>query len=283
MFKPSSVRPTVSGILVIGLLACATATSAAQQGAVNTNARGGGGYVPWQGGGFGGPVVYSINSPTGPQQQQPQIIDLGPALGNAAFADTEFQNRSAALQIKIQQARYQFRNSTEMTAARTELDDAQRACDDARETVLSKLRQDQQYNSLLAKRTEEEVALGGVGLESPMRFELAKVRLEYGVQITMLEAKALSDDSTFQDARTRLLTARRNLSAREREFASALSNQPEIVAAKQQLEAARANKAAADAFLLGQEIARNDQLNQIAQSNSGNIVINSWYPRAWGW
>jgi hypothetical protein len=278
MFKPSIVWAVGLGMAALGTLA-----SAAQQGTSGSQGRGGG-YMPWQGGGFSGPVVYSINSPTGPQTQQEPIIDLGPAMGNAAFAAAEFQNRSAALQIMIELARNQFRSSSEMVAAKTELEDAQRAYDDAQETVLAKLRDDPQYKSLLTKRTEEQVALSSVSLDSPMRFEVAMTKLGFGAQVTMLEAKALGEDRAFQDARGRLIAARKNLTGREKQFEAGLYNQPEIAAARQQLETARVNKAAAQAYLVGQEIARNDQLNQIAQSNSGNVVIASYpYYPVWGW
>ena len=60
------------------------------------------GYMPWHGEGFG--PVYPAGASTGPQQQA-QVYDISPAMGQAAFAEAEFDNRWAGLQVLLERAR----------------------------------------------------------------------------------------------------------------------------------------------------------------------------------
>jgi hypothetical protein len=93
---------------------------------------------------------------------------------------------------------------------------------------------------------------------------------------TRLEAVALSNDPAVQDARMRLVSAHERLSLKEKQFESQLYHQPEVVAARQQMETARADKAGADGYLRGALVTRADQLNLNYQSISGNNVY--WAP-----
>ena len=228
------------------------------------------GYMPWHGAGFG--PVYPAGVSTGPQQQQAQVYDISPAMGQAAFAEAEFDNRWVGLQILLDRARKDFQISAEYMAARNDFDAAQRAYDAAVDSVIAKLWSDPQYKDLLEKRTEEQIALKSTGIGTGLRNVVAAQSMRYSSMATRLEAAALSNDSAVQDARMRLVSAHETLSLKERQFESQLYHQPEVVAARQQMETARVNKAGADGYLLGAEITRADKLNLDWQSISGNNV-----------
>jgi hypothetical protein len=78
-----------------------------------------------------------------------------------------------------------------------------------------------------------------------------------GSLITVMEAKALEDDSTVTDARVRLVATHQILALKEKVFESQLYRNPDVVAARQQMESARAQLAGADGFLNGALISWN--------------------------
>jgi hypothetical protein len=228
------------------------------------------GYMPWHGAGFG--PVYPAGVSTGPQQQQAQVYDISPAMAQAAFAEAEFDNRWAGLQVLLDRARKDFQISAEYLAARNDFDAAQRAYEAAVETVMARLWSDPQYKDLLEKRTEEQIALKSTGIGTGLRYAVAAQSMRYSSMATRLEAAALANDPAVQDARMRLVSAHETLALKEKQFESQLYHQPEVVAARQQMETARVDKAAADGYLRGAQITRADQLNLDYQSISGNNV-----------
>jgi hypothetical protein len=233
------------------------------------------GYLPWRGGGFGaigfGPV-YAANSGSGPQQQA-QAYDIAPAMGQAAFANAEFENRWSELQVIIDRARSDFQMSTEYGAAKDELDNSQHAYDAAVDAVMARLQNDQQYKQLIEKRTQEQIALKSAAVGTGLRNSVADAKLRVGSMVTQMEAVALANDSAVQDARVRLTAADESMRLREKQFESQLYNRREIVSARTAMETARVNKAAADGYLRGAYITRADQLGLSAASNTGNTVF----------
>jgi hypothetical protein len=233
------------------------------------------GYIPWHGEGFG--PVYLAGASTGPQQQQAQVYDISPAMGQAAFAQAEFDNRWAGLQVLLDRARKDFQISAEYLAARNDYDAAQRSYDAAVDSVMARLSSDPQYKDLLEKRTEEQIALKSTAIGTGLRYVVATETMRYGSMATRLEAVALANDPAVQDARMRLVSAHATLSLKEKQFESQLYHRPEVVAARQQMETARVNKAGAEGYLLGAQITRADQLNLDWQSYSGNNVYLSGF------
>jgi hypothetical protein len=227
------------------------------------------GYLPWRGAGFG--PVYPVGVSTGPQQQA-QIFDISPAMGQAAFAQAEFDNRWAGLQVLLDRARKDFQISAEYLAARNDYDAAQRSYDAAVDSVIAKLRSDPQYRDLLVRRAEEQIELKSTAIGTGLRNIVAVEKMHYGSMVTQLEAAALANDPAVQDARNRLVSAHETLFLKEKQFESQLYHQPEVVAARQQMETARVNNAGAQGYLRGALITRADQLNQYYQSLSGNNV-----------
>jgi hypothetical protein len=84
--------------------------------------------------------------------------------------------------------------------------------------------------------------------------------------------------------RTRLVSADETLRLKEKQFESQLYNRPEVVAARGQMETARANKAGADGYLHGAYVTRSDQLNYNYQNISGNnVYLGGWDPYSRGY
>jgi hypothetical protein len=234
--------------------------------------------MPWRGQGFG--AIYPGIGATGPQQnQQAQVYDIAPAVGAAEFARSEFQTRWSDLQVMLDRARRGFQISAEYVAAQTEFTDAQREYDDATETVLSRLHTDADYKNIIQQRTERQNMLKETGIGTGIRAAVATEKMEIAALATQMEAVALADSATVQDAKARLVNAKQALSLKEEQFELALYDQPEIVAARQQMEVARSNKAGAEGYLRGAETTRWDQLNLNSQSYSGNnVYLTGWGP-----
>jgi Tfp pilus assembly protein FimT len=253
---------------VLGLLTVGATSALADAGRFPHR----GGFIPWQSNGFGFGPIYPAGDSTGPQQQA-QGYDIAPAVGQAAFAEADFNNRWADLQVLLDRARTDFQISAEYLTAKNDLADAQHAYDAAADSVLARLQTDQQYKDLIEKRTQEQIALKSTGIGTGLRNSMATEKLHTGSMVTQMEAVALTNDSAVQDARTRLVSADETLRLKEKQFESQLYNRPEVAAAREQMEMARANKAGADGYLHGAFIMRADQLNLSAQSNSGNNVF----------
>jgi hypothetical protein len=252
---------------VLGLMTVGAASALADAGRPPHQ----GGFRPWQSNGFGFGPVYAAGASSGPQQQA-QVYDIAPAMGQAAFAEAEFDNRWAELQVMVGRARMDFQISAEYLSAKNDLADAQRAYDGAVDAVLARLQSDQQYKDLVEKRTEEQIALKSTGIGTGVRNSVATEKLHTGSMVTQMEAVALTNDSAVQDARGRLVSADETLRLKEKQFESQLYSSPEVVAARGQMETARANRAGADGYLHGAYVTRADQLNLNAQNNSGNNV-----------
>jgi len=264
MTTRSLFASVVLGVLTVG---AGSALADAPQGRPGQQ----NGYMPWRGNSFG--AIYPIGVSSGPQQQtQAQIYDIAPALGQAAFAEAEFDNRWAELQILVDRQRKDFRISDEYMSAKRELDDAQHNYDAAVDVVLAHLQSDKDYKAAMEKLTQDQVALKSTGVGTGLRNVMAAEKLRDGSMVTQLEAVALTNDPAVQNARTRLVSADETLRLKEKQFESQLYNRPEVVAARGQMETARANKAGADGYLRGAYVTRSDQLNYNYQNISGNNV-----------
>jgi hypothetical protein len=232
-----------------------------------------GGYLPWVGYGFA--PTYTIPANNG---QQAQVVNIAPAQGEAAFADTIFSNRWADLQVLIDRARKDFQMSDDFLSAKADADQAQHAYDVAADSVMARLQNDADYKSLIEKKTEEKIALTQTPVGSGIRDVVANEKLRYGSMASQMEAVALANDSTVQDARSRMISADQNLRMKVKQFESDLYKRPEIVAAKQQMEVARANKAGADSYLDGMYLMRADQLYINDNLPGNNIYFSpSWW------
>jgi archaellum component FlaF (FlaF/FlaG flagellin family) len=238
--------------VALGVLTLTTSAFAKGGGGGGGGHHGGGGYIPWQGIGFGYPFYgYGYPSGSGPQQASAPPYDLAPAVGNAAFTRAEFENRWADLQVMLARARDDFQISADYLAAKHDYESAQVDYEAAVEAVLSRVHDDPKYKQLAEKRTEERVIVNSTGVGTGVRNVMAVQTMHDGSMVTLLEAQALEDDSAVSESRIRLVSAHQNLVLKEKLFESQLYNRPGVVAARTQMETARANKAGAEGYLNG--------------------------------
>jgi hypothetical protein len=214
-----------------------------------------GGYIPWQGVGF---APFMGAGPTiAPQDQPIPVYNLAPAMGQAAFARAQYDNRWSDLQVMISRARNDFRLSGDYLAARDDYESAQSNYEAAVEAILSRVHADPQYKKLAERRTEEQSIVNSTAVGTGTRNVVAEQAMHDGSLITLMEAKALADDPTVTDARVRLVATHQVLSLKEKVFESQLYRQSDVAAARQQMESARAQLAGADGFLNGALISWN--------------------------
>jgi len=271
--------------VVLGLLTVGAGTTLADPNGMRPGHPGGhNGYIPWRGDGFGYGLGYGGDSSSNNAQQQAQVYNLAPAMGQAAFAEAEFDNRWTELQILVDRARREFQISEEYLNSSQNLQAAQHDYDAAVSVVVARLQNDKDYKNLIEKRTEQQLALKSTGVDTGLRNAVATEKLRYSSMATQLEAVALSNDSAVRDARTRLVSAGETLRLAEKKFELQLYHQPDVAAARNQMETARANKAGADGYLYGAYVTRADQLNLNDQYNTGNnVYLGGWGPYARGY
>jgi hypothetical protein len=231
-------------------------------------------YLPWVSGGFG-PYYPADSGSSQASSQPPPVYDLAPAMGMAYYADTEYDNRWSGLQVLLERARKEFQISDQYLKAKKDVDDAQANYDAAVDSVLNKLQDDPNYKDLVIKRTEQQVAVNATPIDSGARDYVAAKKMQAGSQVTQMEASAMANDSNVQDARTKLIAADESLRLLEKRFEADLYHRPDVVAGRQQVEVARANKAGADGYLYGAWIGRADQIYANDQTYTGNNVYYS--------
>jgi hypothetical protein len=225
-----------------------TATAFGDMNAARGNWNGGGnwhggGYLPWHGSGFG--LVYPYDYPSGPSTASQ------PSTPPYDLASADFQNRWADLQVILSRARDDFQISSDYLAARHDYESAEANYEAAVDAVLSRVHADPKYKDLAEKRTEEQVAMKSTGIGTGTRNVIAAETMHYGSLATLMEAQALANDATVADARDRLVSTHEVLSLKEKMFESQLYHQPDVAAAREQMESARASKAGAEGYLNG--------------------------------
>jgi hypothetical protein len=237
------------------------------------------GYRPWQSDdfGFGVPLgIYNSAPDTSSQSQtQAKVLDIAPAVARASYAEAECTRTYTNLMLMIDRARKDFQTSADYRSAQNELNDAQAVYEDAMTRVVDQLKNDPTYKKLIEQRTEQDLAMENTAAFSGRRNTVATQKMDFGSQASLMEADALARDTAFQNGKTRLLAAKQSLWRRQADFDSSLYARPELLATKQSYEQALSNKAGAEGYLRGAEIARGDQLdiNAASFSNSFNSVV----------
>ena len=210
----------LAATVVLGTMAFGVGPALADMGQPETS-RHRGGFLPWQGGGFG---EYGVSGPGASQQQQPKVYDIAPAVAQAAFAVAQYDNRWIGLQVMLERARGDFFASADYLSARKEVGEAQNAYDSASDAVMARLANDQNYRKLVEQRTQEQIDLKSADVDSGLRNVVASEKLRYGAMASRMEAYALASDSAVQDAKSRLVAAQEALTVKERQFESQLFN-----------------------------------------------------------
>jgi hypothetical protein len=223
----------------------------------------------------------------------PAVYDMAPVVARAAVADAQYDRAVADIAGITAGLRRQFENSSEYLSAQHELDAAKLAYTDASAPVLDALLRDPSYHKLIEQRTQLEIALSDPGLNSDQRLDLATRKMQIATLASNMEMDALNNDPAAHDARIRLIAAQQTFADLKSNFETSLDAQPDLIAARRNLENARINSIGANAYLDGAWVTRADTMdaiqaqygqNQNQNPNNGYGYGYGGYPYGWwGW
>jgi hypothetical protein len=202
------------------------------------------------------------------------VYDFAGAMKSASLAHSDFDAAKANLAATLARAHSEFENSPQFAAARQELAEARHAYEEACAPVRAGVSGDPAYRSLVEKRTELEIELRSVTSRS-VRQDLAARKLNYSAQANLMVSDALARDANVQNAKIRLAHAQQAVADQEARFQAEFYSLPEVMAAQKTVEAARASRDAADAYLYGTMMGRADLLN-VAAANSAPVDSNGY-------
>jgi hypothetical protein len=225
------------------------------------------------------------------QSATPMVYDMAPVVARAAVSDAQYDRAIADFAAVTAGLRRQFEYSPEYISAQRELDAAKSAYNDAAAPVTDALLRDPSYHQLIEKRTQLEIALSDPGLDSDQRLDLATRKMQIATSASRMESDALNNDPASHDAKIRLIAAQQTLGDLKANYEASLDSQPELVAARRNLENARINSIGANAYLSGAWITRSDTIDAMQAQYSQNQPQNpnyGWpyagYPYGWyGW
>lgn len=208
----------------------------------------------------------------GAQVRSTDPLPTRPDQAEIARARAEIDTAQRRLQSATIAFRTRWEASDEFTSTQRELDAAQRAYDDARRPVLERLRQSDDYRRAQDEaqqasdrvRREQEADAQRPGSPAtqpasdqpvdPRLADAAQRKLEQRTEVSRMEADALAKDPDVTKARQRLDEAARKSRDLQQRYQAALLNDPELVAARDQLAVARANAQTAGNSNTGQSV-----------------------------
>ncbi len=183
------------------------------------------------------------------------------AYARAAAAYEAVRRWDSAVNVLPIQLQKQFESSPEWKAAQTELRDSYNAYVAAREPVLRRVTESQEYRSIQESHDRITKILAAGNLTPDDRINLATQKMQFGTQLRAMEASAFNNDAGVQQARTRMLNANQRVVALREGFDQNVRNNPEFASARRALGDARVQSAAASYYLYGLLAARQDALD----------------------
>lgn len=137
-----------------------------------------------------------------------------------------------------------------MIAAMEAHADAEQDHDRERQRVLSELATNAEYRDALARKKElhkqEQALLESGGTVSEARKALLREETEAGAQATRLEAATLKEDSVYQRSLKKLQETAQHLDVLKKTFRGSITKMSEWTQARQKLDQAQAQVAAAN-------------------------------------
>lgn len=188
------------------------------------------------------------------------VYDISDAWARSAFANEQLNRIEGDLSRTLAYLRLQFQNSPDFRNAVKERDQAQQAYDEVRRPIADAVEKDPGYQRLATKRDRVGMALQDSNLPVRDRYELAQRKLDYASLASSIRADALGRDNGVKDARDRLVAAQQRVDQMRRDFELSLYKNAEVTSALRARDAAKVNAAAADGYLNGAIVARNDMV-----------------------
>jgi hypothetical protein len=187
------------------------------------------------------------------------------AAARLAAARAIADNSQSALHRLIDQLKEDFEVSADMASALRAEQDAYDHFVAERNRVLQQVASSKEYQTLrdLSDELNEKLVVLNDHPETnrDQIVATAKLRLAYARRLSAMEGEALGADSAVQAARSRFMEAAAKLSDLRASFARSLRRDTKVVAARQQMEDARVDRAAAHAVLVGAIEARDIALD----------------------
>jgi hypothetical protein len=205
---------------------------------------------PMGGGGYGNP--YGSVSGLYPSSEMNSYVT---AMARAATARALFRLADSELGQAFRGAQRQFDNSAEYKAALREEKDAYEALTAARAKALSSLSGDSKYQRLLALRQDLSERLDDLRARRAISQDevvaMANLKMSYATEMRVIEAQALNNEGSVKQSQDRLVAAGTRLTDLRQNHGESLRVNPDVVAARRNLEDARIAKLTAEAYLYG--------------------------------
>jgi hypothetical protein len=181
------------------------------------------------------------------------------ANAHRATARALFSRAENDLAAAYRRSQHNFERSKAFVAATAEEKDAYDAYNLARQKAMRDLNEDPKYRELMSLRNElaDKIALKRANKETPKEeiIALATLKMEYASDARSMEATVLSADANLADARKRMIAASQKTVQMRADFDDSLRDNPQILAARENLEDARISLITSQAYANGASIA----------------------------
>lgn len=196
-----------------------------------------------------------------------EVHDAVVANARAAQARALFRRAENALNSSVRRAVRTFEGSQDLREARQAEKEAYAAYTLARRRALQSVLEDPKYRAIMSLRQDLSAQINYKRDDRTDRqvmedvLALATLKMTYAADARAMEQLALETDSTTQEARAKLREAAVRVGEMKKEFDEALRNDPDLLAARENLEDARIARLTASAYLKGAAIAAEEALD----------------------
>lgn len=180
------------------------------------------------------------------------------ANAHAATARALFSRAENDLAASYQRAQHRFERSKAFVQATAEEKDAYDNYLAARQKAMRELSEDPKYVELLKLRDDlsDRIGIKRTNKETSKEeiLAMATLKMEYASDARSMEAIVLSNDTDLADARKRMIAASQKAVQMRADFDDSLGDNPQILAARENLEDARIGLITSQAYLNGSSV-----------------------------
>jgi hypothetical protein len=213
----------------------------------------------------GGASAFAVADPAAEKSSSDSAYPAQTALGQGVYDLTTVYARLGAaestyaiaytdLNLTVIRQEREFLASPEYKAAAAEVEQAHDALDAARYPVLEQLAHDPHYQDLAQRHVTVSMELEQGNLPARDVIDLAKSKMDYGSEMRLMEAHALSYDANVSAARARLIAGQKVVDDMREKFELTLYKTPEFAAAHAALDNAEVAVSAARLGAIGANI-----------------------------
>jgi phospholipase/lecithinase/hemolysin len=194
-----------------------------------------------------------------------QLNNYAAAFARAVTARAMFRRAEGELNQAVAEFERRYQNSAEMRQAIADERAAYEALNRARRKALQPIVNDEKYMRLtalyqdLAERLQQGRVTRSIAADEVIA--MAQIKLKYASDLHAMEADTLNGDGSVREAQDRLVAAGSRVAALRQRQDDARRADPDLLAARRNVEDARIAQLAADAYLTGQAIAAGEGLD----------------------